>query len=137
MLNFLELNHTILNQKLDVDDYDVGHILKLDDLNQGKTIPDGICSSEKKAKGLTTTPNPIDDYFVFNILLHELGHQLGAHHTFSSYCAGTKFDSSSVEPASGSTIMSYAGICEPNIQDQVDAYFHNKSIQFIKNQYGE
>ena len=77
------------------------------------------------------------------LLLHEIGHQLGARHTFSgSDCDLPNFDGdnatipSAYEPGSGSTIMSYLGSCGPD--DNVDVslipagvYYNAKSIEQI------
>lgn len=69
--------------------------------------------------------------------IHELGHVMGAEHTFSSShgtCGdlGQLSSGSAVEPGSGSTLMGYAGLCAPdNVQMDDDAYFHGKSIEQI------
>jgi len=72
---------------------------------------------------------PMGNKFDF-IVAHEMGHQLGANHTFSRH-EGTGTE---VEPGSGSTIMSYAGITEPddNLQDHHDPYFHSVSIDEVQ-----
>ncbi|MGH9892296.1 MAG: reprolysin-like metallopeptidase, partial [bacterium] len=79
------------------------------------------------------------------LLLHEVGHQLGAKHTYSGQASGCNlcnFDGddgdgtpSAWEPGSGSTIMSYSGSCD---SDDVDLnligtgqYYHTKSFEQI------
>ncbi|MFC3159520.1 reprolysin-like metallopeptidase [Chryseobacterium arachidis] len=63
---------------------------------------------------------------------HEIGHQLGANHTFSH---GLESAGVNVEPGSGSTIMGYAGITGANtdVQPHSDAYFHAVSINQVQN----
>ena len=66
---------------------------------------------------------------------HEMGHQYGGDHTFSSTvgsCSGNGTASSAFEPGSGTTIMAYAGICgAANVQSNSDAYFHARSLQTL------
>lgn len=83
-----------------------------------------------KGSGYTSPANsiPMGDTFDIDYVAHELGHQLGANHTFSHAIEGTGMN---VEPGSGSTIMGYAGITGgPNtdVQANSDAYFHRVSI---------
>lgn len=79
------------------------------------------------------------------LLLHEIGHQLGARHTYSGLaCDVPNFDGdnddvpSAYEPGSGSTLMSYRGLCGV---DNVDltligggTYYNIKSIEQIDNE---
>src|ERR1700741_3993715 len=46
-------------------------------------------------------------------------------------CSRSGSGSTEVEPASGSSIMGYAGICSTNIQNQSDAYFNYVNIRDI------
>ena len=74
---------------------------------------------------------PQGDTFDIDFVAHEMGHQLGANHTFS-------FDSAertgvNVEPGSGSTVMGYAGITVSyDVQDNSDDYFAYASIKQIQ-----
>jgi subtilisin-like proprotein convertase family protein len=84
-----------------------------------------------KGSGFTSPSNgkPEGDSFDIDYVAHEMGHQLGANHTFSFDIEGTGV---SVEPGSGSTIMGYAGITDYDIQSQSDDYFSYASILQIQ-----
>ena len=74
--------------------------------------------------------NPTGDRFYIDYVAHEIGHQLGAEHTFNgtSVSAEVPTVAGSVEPGSGSTIA-LPGICGvENLQDNSDATFHANSI---------
>lgn len=73
---------------------------------------------------------PEGDTFDIDFVAHEMGHQLGAYHSFSYDVEGT---GASVEPGSGSTIMGYAGITDYNVQAFSDDYFAYSSILLIQN----
>ncbi len=91
-----------------------------------------------KGGGATGITDPQGEIFSVDFVSHEIGHQLGAHHTFNSmkgYCGGNgRSDEAAVEPGSGSTIMAYSGLCdEDSLQNDADAMFHWKSIEQINN----
>ena len=109
--------------------YDVGHIFGtggggLAQLN----VP---CVNSSKARGGTALNSPIGDPFYIDYVSHEIGHQFGGRHTQNNSC--NRDNTSSYEPGSASTIMGYAGICSPNVQDNSDDYFHGISVQQINN----
>jgi subtilisin-like proprotein convertase family protein len=88
------------------------------------------------AKGSAyTSPSdgsPQGDTFDIDFVAHEMGHQLGANHTFSYDSA--ERTSVNVEPGSGSTIMAYAGVTgDYDIQNTSDDYFAYASILQIQN----
>jgi subtilisin-like proprotein convertase family protein len=60
-----------------------------------------------------------------------MGHQFGATHTMND-CQNVE-SSTSYEPGSGVTIMSYAGICQPsnNVQSFTEDFYHIASIEQI------
>ncbi|MGH9800808.1 MAG: putative Ig domain-containing protein, partial [Blastocatellia bacterium] len=73
---------------------------------------------------------------------HEVGHQFGANHSFNgtaSFCGsvGNRSPGSAYESGSGSTIMSYAGVCDSdNITLSRDLRFHAKSFDSITGYLG-
>ena len=124
--------------------YDIGHVFAQGPLGglayvgvaclNTVNTPSGIVNG-LMAGGATGIPNPQGEIFSINFVAHEIGHQLGATHTFNSTkkaCAGSRTPESAVEPGSGSTIMSYSSICgSDNLQHGADAMFHRASISQI------
>ncbi|UFK98679.1 reprolysin-like metallopeptidase [Kaistella faecalis] len=92
----------------------------------------GVPTANGKGSGITSPADgiPMGDNFDIDYVAHEIGHQLGANHTFSMSLEGT---GQNVEPGSGSTIMGYAGITSQNVQQHSDAYFHVNSIIQVQN----
>ncbi len=124
-------SQNVFDSAIGFDNYDLGHVLGTNDGINGYASLNVICKNTK-AKGATQYFRPEGIFFDVNIVAHEFGHQFGARHTFNNDCLDdARHPSSAVEPGSGTTIMSYAGICSPDIQDEVDPYFHAISLQQI------
>ncbi len=126
-------NQILCDTQIGTDNYDIGHIFFTSDRDNGAAIYLSACSSSAKGKGATGTNIPTGDAFVINLVIHEIGHQFGAVHTYngnSSSCGSNRTDEDAVEPGSGSTIMAYAGLCgSQNVQNDSDDYFHAISIE--------
>ena len=120
--------------------YDIGHLFGGSGGGGDAGCIGCVCenptsSTDGSAKGSAfTSPSdaiPEGDTFDIDYVAHEMGHQLGANHTFSYDIEGTNVN---VEPGSGSTIMGYAGVTEDyDIQDNSDDYFAYASILQIQN----
>src|SRR6185295_11665817 len=127
--------------------YDLGHVFSRPrgDASAGRAEV-AVCGSSIKAKGVTTGApgdpdasgwDPTRDRF-FHAFVHELGHQMGAQHTFTGSvgaCGEYVYPDTAYEPLGGSTIMSYAGRCSaPDIlQAFPDLYLHANSLEAIRN----
>ena len=126
--NILDENIAFTNLNIGFDNYDVGHIVTL---GSGGIAAYACICTQGKAAGTTGTNSPVGDPFDIDYVAHEMGHQFGGNHTFNNSCGDNVAMDYSVEPGSGSTIMSYAGICAPSVQAHADAYFSGTTIEEI------
>ena len=110
--------------------YDIGHLFANLQNNGNAGCIGCVCVNGQKGSGWTSHSVPEGDFFDVDYVSHEMGHQFGGRHTFTHTSEGAGI--AQVEPGSGSTIMSYAGITgATDVQSNVDPYFHAISIQQI------
>ena len=112
--------------------YDIGHLFGATGGGGNAGCIGCICTNGSKGSGITSPADgiPMGDNFDIDYVAHEIGHQMGANHTFTHSNEGTGVQ---VEPGSGSTIMGYAGITSLDVQPHSDPYFHAVSIQQVTN----
>ncbi|WP_431137190.1 M12 family metallo-peptidase [Psychroserpens mesophilus] len=127
--SLINQSQTFIDLFVGANNYDIGHMLSTSGSGLAQLF--SPCTSNK-ARAVTGGLSSIPQGVVFeNTLLHEMGHQYGAFHTYNANnCAGPVTPGSAYEPGGGTTIMSYAGICgsNSNIQPVADDYFHQNSI---------
>jgi hypothetical protein len=131
----LDENQTNLDAVIGTGNYDIGHVMYRG--GSGRAFLNSPCNGSLKARAVSGVFQATGDSIVVEMIAHELGHQFGARHTFNSelgFCSGNRTGSSAWEPGSGTTIMSYSGICnEDNVQSFSNDYFHGGSLDQMLN----
>lgn len=125
-----------LTEEVGEANYDIGHILHKGGNGGNAGFIGAICVDNQKGSAYSSSQTPKGDIFDLDFVAHELGHQLGANHSWSYESEGTTVQ---VEPGSGTTIMGYAGIADTeNVAPNGDDYFNYVSIeQIIENLKGK
>ncbi|MCC9601569.1 M12 family metallo-peptidase [Stieleria sp. JC731] len=134
--SMLSENTAILNSIVGASNYDIGHVFGLA-LAGGQGLAGlGVVNTTNKGRGASIHVNPQGESWV-HLVAHEFGHQFGAEHTFNGNTYGStvgqRSSDAAYEPASGSTLMSYAGISgQDDLQSDPDPYFHAASFEAIQ-----
>ncbi|MCI5208000.1 MAG: hypothetical protein D3910_04245 [Candidatus Electrothrix sp. ATG2] len=134
----IDESQNVLDSYIGEANYDIGHTFSTG--TGGRGVVGSICQSDRKGKGTSGIAAPVGDPYAVDYVAHEIGHQLGAYHTFNGKegSCQTNIASSAYEPGSGSTIMSYAGICgDDNLQEHADPIFHSVSYDQIMSYISE
>ncbi|MFN7140226.1 MAG: reprolysin-like metallopeptidase [Limisphaerales bacterium] len=114
--------------------YDVGILFNTG--TYGLAYFGSVCDPARKGSACIGLPAPTGEQFTM-LVAHEMAHQFGANHTFNSQqgmCGGARNGATAVEPGTGSTLMSYAGLACANdsLQPLMADYFHAESIREIR-----
>jgi subtilisin-like proprotein convertase family protein len=124
----------VIDARIGVANYDIGHNFNTSGGGNAGCIA-CVCTStsqtdEHKGRGFTGSSNPTGDAFDIDYVAHEMGHQYGGYHTMNT-CSRSGSGNTEVEPASGSSIMAYAGICSSNVQAHSDDDFNYVNVRDI------
>jgi hypothetical protein len=122
---------TTLTSVIGEANYDVGHLFGASGGGGNAGCIGCVCVNNQKGRGFTSPADaiPQGDNFDIDYVVHEIGHQLGANHTFSMSNEQTGVNK---EPGSGITIMGYAGITSQDLAPHSIAYYHQASIAQIQ-----
>lgn len=137
-------------------DYDIGHAQVYN--SSGGIAIAGLCDNTEeaavkgsvvgqqgiyKAYGMSGVTGYNLNDFTIDYVAHEIGHQLGCNHTYSTLTlsnggCNTAEENSRYETGSGTTIMSYIGVCAssnvyPDGKNRADDFFHARSIDEAMN----
>lgn len=111
--------------------YDIGHMFGASGGGGNAGCIGCVCVDGQKGSGITSPADgiPMGDNFDIDYVVHEVGHQFGANHTFSFQLEGT---GQNKEVGSGITIMGYAGITSQDVAPHSIDTFHETSIAQIQ-----
>ena len=133
-------NTNVLNSIIGGGNYDVGHVFtnRCSDVGGVASLA-SVCAPTRKGSGTTCWYQRNLDYIVVRVFAHEIGHQFAATHTMNLCDNDNETLSTGYEPGSGSTIMSYGGLCgSQNVVSGSAAsrditYFHANSVMRMFN----
>lgn len=125
-----------IDAAIGVANYDIGHNFNTTGGGNAGCIgcvcvgTTGTQGGTHKGRGYTGSSNPVGDPFDIDYVAHEMGHQFGGYHVMNT-CSRSGSGQTEVEPASGSSIMGYAGICATNVQNQSHDDFNYVNVRDI------
>ena len=121
---------TTLTAVIGEANYDIGHMFGASGGGGNAGCIGCVCNTGK-GSGITSPADgiPSGDNFDIDYVAHEIGHQLGANHTFSTNIEGANVNK---EVGSGITIMSYAGITAQDVAPHSIDIFHQASIAQVQ-----
>lgn len=129
MPGLLPESHDAIVNRIGVNSFDIGHILCT--AGGGLATTPSVCNNNTKGRAASS----LGSTTVLGTILHEMGHQMSASHTFSSSsggCNGNGMPQGAYESGSGVTIMSYSGACAAdNVYIDGDEYYHVHSLKEI------
>ena len=129
-------NPAAVNNIIGSDAYDIGHVFTRNctDGVAGIAALGSVCTN-RKAAGVSCVGNANITSFASNTIAHEIGHQFNASHSWNN-CPGSEENISvgwAYEPGSGTTIMSYSGLCGSSNTGISTEYFSAGSLDQIIN----
>lgn len=121
-----------LTSTIGAANYDIGHLFGASGGGGNAGCIGCVCVDSSKGSGFTSPADsiPQGDNFDIDYVVHEVGHQMGANHTFTFQ----RETGSTVqkEVGSGITIMGYAGITSQDVAPHSIDTYHEASIAQIQ-----
>lgn len=138
-----QLRDAIRNNGITIEMYDIGHMFGASGGGGNAGCIGCVCSNNpasthfghEKGRGITSPADgiPEGDNFDIDYVAHEVGHQLGANHTFSmGQLPVPEMLGQDKEVGSGITVMGYAGITQFDVARHSIDTFHATSIQQVQ-----
>ena len=125
--DLLTQNQTAVDRAIGLANYDLGHLLSVTD-GGGLAYLRGACASNGTRAGAWSSVGDETSALDLLVFPHEIGHQLGAQHSWVSYAPG-KLEPEGVEPGPGYTIMAYPQFASYRPPDErVGSHFHGRSV---------
>lgn len=131
---FAAQNNNVIKTYVGFTNFDIGHVYARYISGTAAGVAGGLACTNDKAAGCSAD-NGTGRYsqrFV-DVIGQELGHQFTGGHTWNR-CeeTGGRSARGAFEPGSGTTIMSYGGVCgSDNVTNGTDTYYHTGSIDEI------